>query len=120
MIRSIIGLALVTAGVLVVAMAVYGTYRFRYVLNRMHAAALCDTLGLFLLLVGLIALESVTADEIDRILGQVLEAVDADFNTLLELGFANSIRKEWAWRVSTGQSLKNLKAFAHLIDDDEA
>ena len=61
-----------------------------------------------------------TADEIDRVLGQVLEAVDADFNTLLELGFRSSIQKEWAWRVSRGESLKNLEAFAHLIDDDDA
>ncbi len=52
-------------------------------------------------------------------LGQVLEAVDADFNTLLELGFSLSIQREWAWRVSRGESLKNLEAFAHLIDDDD-
>ena len=64
------------------------------------------------------ALSSVTADEVDRILGQVLEAVDEDFNTLLELGFATSIRREWAWRVSRGESLKNLEAFAHLITDE--
>ena len=63
------------------------------------------------------ALASVTADEIDRVLGQVLEAVDADFNTLLELGFSTSIRREWAWRVSRGESLKNLEAFAHLVDE---
>jgi hypothetical protein len=49
----------------------------------------------------------------------VLEAVDADFNTLLELGFRSSIQKEWAWRVSRGESLKNLQAFEHLIDDDD-
>lgn len=69
-------------------------------------------------LVGRMALESVTADEIDRVLGQVLEAVDQDFNTLLELGFRTSIQKEWEWRVSRGESLKNLKAFEHLIDND--
>ena len=69
-------------------------------------------------LVGRMALESVTADEIDRVLGQVLEAVDNDFNTLLELGFRSSIQKEWAWRVERGESLKNLEAFAHLIDDE--
>jgi hypothetical protein len=63
------------------------------------------------------ALSSVTADEVDRVLGQVLEAVDSDFNTLLELGFRSSIQKEWEWRVSRGESLKNLRAFAHLIDD---
>ena len=62
---------------------------------------------------------SVTADEIDRVLGQVLEAVDADFNTLLELGFKSSIQKEWAWRVSRGESLKNLQAFEHLIDEED-
>jgi len=49
----------------------------------------------------------------------VLEAVDSDFNTLLELGFRSSIQKEWEWRVSRGESLKNLQAFAHLIDDDD-
>ena len=48
----------------------------------------------------------------------MLESVNSDFNTLLELGFASSIRKEWAWRVARGESLKNLKAFEHLIDDD--
>jgi hypothetical protein len=69
-------------------------------------------------LVGRMALDSVTADEIDRVLGQVLEAVDTDFNTLLELGFRSSIEKEWAWRVARGESLKNLQAFQHLIDDE--
>ena len=53
-------------------------------------------------------------------LGQVLEAVDTDFNTLLELGFRSSIQKEWEWRVSRGESLKNLQAFAHLIDEEES
>ena len=77
-----------------------------------------DNLG-DIYLVGRIALSAVTAEEVDRVLGQVLEAVDEDFNTLLELGFSNSIRREWAWRVSRGESLKNLEAFAHLIDDDE-
>lgn len=64
------------------------------------------------------ALAAVTDDEIDRVLGQVLEAVDSDFNTLLELGFRTSIQKEWEWRVSRGESLNNLRAFEHLIDDE--
>ena len=63
-------------------------------------------------------MSAVTAEEIDRVLGQVLEAVDEDFNTLLELGFSGSIRREWAWRVSRGESLKNLEAFAHLMADE--
>lgn len=69
-------------------------------------------------LVGRVALHAVTDEEIDRILGQVLEAADGDFNTLLELGFVTSIRREWAWRESRGESLANLSAFAHLVDGD--
>ncbi|MHA6785551.1 YbjN domain-containing protein [Pseudonocardia saturnea] len=66
-------------------------------------------------LTGRIALHAVTADEIDRVLGQVLEAADGDFNTLLELGFASSIRREYAWRSERGESTANLKAFEHLF-----
>jgi hypothetical protein len=61
-------------------------------------------------------LASVTTDEIDRLLGQVLEACDGAFNTLLELGFASAIRKEYAWRVSRGESTRNLDAFRHLTE----
>ncbi|MFJ9105501.1 YbjN domain-containing protein [Streptomyces sp. NPDC102405] len=59
-------------------------------------------------------LAAVTADEVDRLLGQVLEAADGSFNTLLELGFATAIRKEYEWRVARGESTRNLDAFAHL------
>ncbi len=94
-------------------------YRFLLKRNRRlyGVAYTLDNVG-DIYLVGRMALHSVTADEIDRILGQVLEAVDADFNTLLELGFKSSIQREWEWRVSRGESLKNLRAFEHLIDDD--
>ena len=95
-----------------------GVYRFLLKRNRRlyGVAYTLDNLG-DIYLVGRMALEAVTADEIDRILGQVLESVDTDFNTLLELGFKSSIQKEWAWRVSRGESLKNLEAFEHLIED---
>lgn len=66
-------------------------------------------------LVGRIPLHAVTPEEIDRVLGQVLEAADGDFNTLLELGFASSIRREYAWRSERGESLANLAAFEHLF-----
>lgn len=66
-------------------------------------------------LVGRVPLDAVTTAEIDRVLGQVLEAADGDFNTLLEIGFASSIRREHAWRVERGESTANLKAFEHLF-----
>lgn len=96
-------------------------YRFLLKRNRRlyGVAYTLDNLG-DIYLVGRMALESVSPDELDRVLGQVLEAVDSDFNTLLELGFRTSIEKEWEWRVARGESLKNLQAFAHLIEDDPA
>jgi hypothetical protein len=63
-------------------------------------------------LAGRVPLASVTADEIDRILGCVLEYSDGSFNVLLEMGFGSSIRREWAWRVKNDQPLANLAAFA--------
>ncbi|MDH6198775.1 hypothetical protein M2272_005435 [Mycobacterium frederiksbergense] len=95
-----------------------GVYRFLLKRNRRlyGVAYTLDNVG-DIYLVGRMALASVTADEVDRVLGQVLEAVDSDFNTLLELGFRSSIQKEWEWRVSRGESLKNLKAFEHLIEE---
>lgn len=66
-------------------------------------------------LIGRLAHHALTADELDRVLGQVVEAADGDFNTLLEIGFASSIRREWAWRVARGESLNNLAAFKHLV-----
>ncbi|MER6014803.1 YbjN domain-containing protein [Streptomyces bluensis] len=64
--------------------------------------------------VGKLPLAAVTPDEVDRLLGSVLEAADGSFNTLLELGFASAIRREYAWRVSRGESTRNLEAFTHL------
>src|SRR5579875_3058354 len=95
-----------------------GVYRFLLKRNRRlyGVAYTLDNVG-DIYLVGRMALASVDAAEIDRVLGQVLEAVDNDFNTLLELGFRSSIQKEWEWRVSRGESLKNLEAFAHLIEE---
>ena len=66
-------------------------------------------------LVGRLPLDAVNPQELDRILGAVLQYSDSSFNPLLELGFANAIRREWAWRVSRGESLVNLDAFSHLI-----
>jgi hypothetical protein len=68
-------------------------------------------------LIGRVPLTSINDAEIDRLLGCVLEYSDNSFNTILELGFASAIRREWDWRVSRGESTENLAAFAHLAQD---
>jgi Putative bacterial sensory transduction regulator len=67
-------------------------------------------------LVGRLPLAAVSADEIDRVLGCVLAYSDENFNPALSIGFASSIRKEWAWRRKRGESLANLRAFAQFAD----
>ena len=66
-------------------------------------------------LTGRVALGGVDEDELDRLLGSVLTYADESFDTMLEIGFGSSIRREWEWRVKRGESLANLQAFAHLF-----
>ena len=63
-------------------------------------------------LTGKLPLVAVSADELDRVLGAVLEYADGSFNYLLRLGFGSAIRREWAWRLKNGESLANLAAFS--------
>jgi hypothetical protein len=78
---------------------------------RMYAVSWAiDAMG-DVYLTGRMPLAAIDADEIDRILGSVLEYADGTFNTLLEMGFGSSIRREWAWRVKNDQPLANLAAF---------
>jgi len=65
-------------------------------------------------LVGRLPIGLVSKEEVDRILGAIHEYCDSSFNILLELGFADAIRREWAWRLSRGESVANLEAFKHL------
>lgn len=96
---------------------------YRYLLQRNASlrtvAYSLDAVG-DIHLVGRLGKAAITADrataEIDTLLGTVLTASDADFNPILERGFADAIRREWAWRTSRGESVRNLEAFQHLID----
>ncbi len=53
---------------------------------------------------------------LDRLFGAVLDAADEPFNELLVIGFVSSMRKEWDWRVSRGESLRNLEAFRAILE----
>ena len=55
-IREIIAAVCIVLGLFVFLCATFGVFRFKYVMNKMHAAALGDTMGLFLLVLGLMIL----------------------------------------------------------------
>ena len=92
---------------------------YRYLLQRnaglRSVAYALDAVG-DIHLVGRVGRDTLTLGELDTVLGVVLTAADADFNAILERGFAGAIRREWAWRISRGDSVRNLLAFRHLID----
>jgi hypothetical protein len=69
-------------------------------------------------LTGRLPLSAISTPGIDLLLGCVLSYSDDNFDTALELGFASSIRREWAWRAKRGESLANLHAFARFADPD--
>ncbi len=86
---------------------------------RMYAVAFgIDPLG-DIYLDARLPLVMVTHEELDRLLGSVLSYADESFNTILELGFASSIRKEWEWRRLRGESTRNLEAFRGWLEAGE-
>jgi hypothetical protein len=92
-----------------------GVYRWLLERNlKLHGICFAvDALG-DIYLTGSVPVELVTRGQVDRLLGAVAEAADDSFNVILELGFAESIRREWAWRRSRGESTANLAAFTQL------
>ncbi len=69
---------------------------------------------------GRVPSEAVDESALDDLFGAVLDATDRPFNELLALGFRSSMQREWDWRVSRGESVRNLEAFRHLLDRDTA
>lgn len=55
-IRFILGVGLLLTGLAIFVVQLFGVFKFKYVLNRMHAAAMGDTLGIGISLTGLILL----------------------------------------------------------------
>lgn len=59
-IRFLAGAVLLLLGILIFLIQMVGVFRFKYVLNRMHAAAMGDTLGIGCCLLGLIVMKGIS------------------------------------------------------------
>ena len=57
-----------------------------------------------LMIVGLIPRHALTADELDRTMGQLLSAADETYWPAIRLGFTNYIEREQSWRAKVGLS----------------
>lgn len=66
---TLIGAAVcLLGGLFFVVSAVVGNFKFKFVLNRMHAAAMVDTLGIFLFMLGLILLNGLSVASVKMVL----------------------------------------------------
>jgi hypothetical protein len=81
---------------------------------RLGGVAFCvDRLG-DVYLVGRLPVAGLVPQSVDQLLGLVAETADTSFDPLVAMGFADSIRREWVWRRSRGESTANLAAFRGL------
>ena len=58
--KYLISMILILSGVGIACIATVGIFKFKYVLNRMHAAAMCDTLALMISLLGVAVIYGVS------------------------------------------------------------
>lgn len=58
-------------------------------------------------------------NELDTLLAAMLSTADSSFNELLLIGFITGMKKEWAWRVSRGESTRNLAAFEKVLSGED-
>ena len=56
MLREILAAVMIGLGLVCCCIAMYGVYKMDYVLSRIHAAAIIDTLGTLLIFAGMIVL----------------------------------------------------------------
>lgn len=101
--------------------AVY-RYLLRKNLRTPGLAYAIDSVG-DIYLTGRAPLSAVSPEYLDHIFGVLLEGTDGAFNELLVLGFLGSMKREWAWRHSRGESVANLEAFREILqgsEDEEA
>ena len=87
--------------------------------SRMYGVSFATDAAGDVYLVGRVPLAGLSAEEVDRLLGCVLQYADEAFDPLLEIGFVSSIRREWVWRQKRGESTANLQAFARFAAPEE-
>ena len=65
---------------------------------------------------GRLPVAGLTSSALDELMGVILDASDGVFNDVLVRGFLTSMKKEWHWRTTHGESTRNLEAFRHLLE----
>ncbi len=109
-IRFVAGAALLLCGLLIFSIELYGIFHLKYVLNRMHAAAMGDTLGISFSLVGLMILSGLNFTTLKMML------------IVIFLWLASPVSSHLVARleVSTNENLeRRCEVISNLPEDDE-
>ena len=117
-IRLIAGSVFLVCGLVIFFTEIFGVFHFRYVLNRMHAAAMGDTLGIASCLIGLIIFSGInfTSLKLLSIIVFLWFASPVSSHVLARLEVATNENLESHCRVYT--DLESLEA--ELISDAKA
>ena len=59
-IRFVIAAVLIMMGIMIMMIQTFGVFKLKYVLNRMHAAAMGDSLGIMMIIFGMIIIYGIS------------------------------------------------------------
>ncbi|MCD8019234.1 MAG: monovalent cation/H(+) antiporter subunit G [Clostridiales bacterium] len=59
-VQFVIAAIFIVAGIIITAIQTFAVFRFDYVLNRMHGAAMGDSLGILLIIAGLLVIYGIS------------------------------------------------------------
>lgn len=59
-IRFVIAAVLIMMGIMIMMIQTFGVFKLKYVLNRMHAAAMGDSLGIMMIIFGMIIIHGIS------------------------------------------------------------
>ena len=104
--RLIIGCLFILTGMVIFFTELIGVFHFRYVLNRMHAAAMGDTLGISACLIGLMIFSGLNFTTLKM------------FLVIVFLWFASPVSSHVLSRLEAATN-DNLSAYCELYEDVE-
>ena len=106
-VRLILGSAFLIGGLIIFFTEIFGVFHFRYVLNRMHAAAMGDTLGIGSCMIGLVIFSGINFTSLKFLL------------IIVFLWFASPVSSHVLSRLEVATN-ENLESYCKVYTDIEA
>ncbi len=105
-IQFLAGGLLLLIGLLIFLIEMIGVFRFKYVLNRMHAAAMGDTLGIGCCLLGLIVMKGFSFTSLKLLL------------VIIFLWFSSPVSSHLIARLEVATDEEREKHYKQLVEDE--